>query len=612
ETSYIEPELRSIETETVSVIVTAKDDWEAAARAVERVGGQVTSELWIIEAVAADISADHIDQLAADPVIRSVVRNKGVKSSQEPLWDGWVADYPIPVPYDGSPDTQPTNDDGIWNLANPVSIDIGADIVHNTGVDGQGVGIAVLDSGVFFETKIKNKFNDHLNQNFFGQIDFVGNGSCPSGGSRDQYTDYCFSNKDNSYDGYGHGSHIAGIIWNNIQDQDTGVKLGIAPGAGILSVRVLGSDGTGTYADVIEGIQYVVVNKDTHNIRVMNMSLSAYPTTPYFEDPLNRAVEVAWANEIVVVVVAGNSGPGSESITVPGNDPYVITVGAVGNPRTPGYWGDDYLPTWSATGPTWDGFAKPDVLAPATYITSFMYRDENDINLSDELVKQHPDNSISSTMFRMSGTSQATAVTSGVVALMLDENTSLTPDQIKYRLTVSARPALTSEDPPSLTYNILQQGLGRIWAPDAVLGDFPADAQANDGMDIQADLAHGTGWVDANGDGMVDSDEVDPSEMAYHYAGQIGRMTSDDGQAHLYYLLNSSTSSSPPPNPGTLTATQDTYINKEYPTQNYGQCDQLFVDEGGGDPGDGRTLMQFDLSAISAGTTVTSAQLVLT
>ncbi|MCP4357167.1 MAG: S8 family serine peptidase, partial [Chloroflexi bacterium] len=363
ETSYIEPELRSIETETVSVIITAKNDWEAAARAVERVGGQVTSELWIIDAVAADIPADQINQLAAEPDIRSVVRNKGVKSSQDPQWDGWATDYPITVPYNGSPDAQATNDDGIWEMVNPVSIDVGADIVHNTGVDGQGVGIAVLDSGVFFETTIKNKFNDHLNQNFFGQVDFVGNGDCPPGGSRDQYAGYCFANKDNSYDGHGHGSHISGIIWNNITDQDTGVKLGIAPGAGLLSVRVLDSNGTGTYADVIEGIQYVVVNKDTHNIRVMNMSLSAYPTTPYFEDPLNRAVEVAWANDIVVVVVAGNSGPGSESITVPGNDPYVITVGAVGNPRTPGYWGDDYLPTWSATGPTWDGFAKPDVLA---------------------------------------------------------------------------------------------------------------------------------------------------------------------------------------------------------------------------------------------------------
>jgi subtilisin family serine protease len=167
----------------------------------------------------------------------------------------------------------------------------------------------------------------------------------------DQYDGYCYSNKSTSYDGFGHGSHIAGIIWNKLKDQDTGVYLGIAPDAKILSVRVLGEDGSGTYADVIEGIQYVVANKYTYNIRVMNMSLSAYATTPYFEDPLNRAVEAAWANDIVVVVAAGNTGPGSESITVPGNDPYVITVGAVGNPRTPGYWGDDYLTNWTATGP---------------------------------------------------------------------------------------------------------------------------------------------------------------------------------------------------------------------------------------------------------------------
>ena len=116
-------------------------------------------------------------------------------------------------------------------------------------------------------------------------------------------------------------------------------------------------------------------NKDAFNIRVMNLSLSAQATTPYFVDPLNRAVEAAWAEGIVVVAAAGNTGPEAETITVPGNDPYVITVGAVDSKRTPGYWADDILPSWSATGPTLDGFAKPDVLAPGANIVSFMYND---------------------------------------------------------------------------------------------------------------------------------------------------------------------------------------------------------------------------------------------
>jgi subtilisin family serine protease len=83
-------------------------------------------------------------------------------------------------------------------------------------------------------------------------------------------------------------------------------------------VRILGDQGFGTYADVIEGIQFVVANKETYNIRVMNLSLSAYATVPYFVDPLNRAVGRAWANGLVVVAAAGNEGSSSETITVPG------------------------------------------------------------------------------------------------------------------------------------------------------------------------------------------------------------------------------------------------------------------------------------------------------
>ena len=100
---------------------------------------------------------------------------------------------------------------------------------------GKGVGIAVLDSGIYFEPNINTAFSQHTQQQFFGQVDFVGDGLCPARNGMDQYDGYCFSNKDNSYDGYGHGSHIAGLIWNNITDQDTGVMLGIAPDAEHLS-----------------------------------------------------------------------------------------------------------------------------------------------------------------------------------------------------------------------------------------------------------------------------------------------------------------------------------------------------------------------------------------
>ena len=120
--------------------------------------------------------------------------------------------------------------------------------------------------------------------------------------------------------------------------------------------------------------------------------------------------------------------------------------------------------------------------------------------------------------------------------MILDAHPELTPDQVKYRLMMSAKPDMTTDE--DLVYNIFQQGMERIWAPEAVLGDFPADNHANYGMDINADLAHGTGWVDLNGDGWVQEEEFEPNEMAYHYQGRFGRMLSDDGRAYLYYLID--------------------------------------------------------------------------
>jgi len=167
-----------------------------------------------------------------------------------------------------------------------------------------------------------------------------------------------------------------------------------------------------------------------------------------------------------------------------------------------------------------DGFAKPDILAPGANIISFMYTSRND-SRSAYLAQIHPDHALdqSVSLFRMSGTSMATAVASGVVALMLQARPNLTPNQVKYRLLDSARPALT--DSGDLIYNSLQQGMGRIWALDAVLGDFPINAVANAGMDIDADLAHG-----------YDTD----ADFAFHYEGPIQKVLSDDGQSYLYYV----------------------------------------------------------------------------
>ena len=454
---------------------------------------------------------------------------------------------PLPKHWDGRPDVQATDSKKRWNLVNPVSLDMGVDTLHQTvlpdgqPVTGEGVTVAVVDSGLYFDQEVKGELGTQVQKLFLGQADFVDRTCARVVRNKNktdtlgtQFDDYCFQTWEHSLDAHGHGIHVAGAIWNQFMDAQTGVTMGIAPGANVLSVRVLGADGTGSYATVIQGIQYVVEHKDQFNVRVMNVSLSATADLPYFVDPLNRAVEAAWAAGITVVAAAGNAGPVAESITVPGNDPYVITVGAVDERRTPGYWGDDRLPAFSATGPTQDGFVKPDVVAPGTQIVSFMYnacraKDAGSDCQADSqmLVREHSDYSETASLFRMSGTSEATALVSGVVALMLQVHPDLTPDQVKYRLMHSA--VLASADDaeaggPTPVYNIFQQGQGRIWAPDAVFGDFPADARANDGLDILEDLAHNT--------------YTDSVDNAYHYQGPVHRALSGDESTYLYYVTD--------------------------------------------------------------------------
>src|SRR5207245_1877202 len=117
-------------------------------------------------------------------------------------------------------------------------------------------------------------------------------------------------------------------------------------------------------------IQWVVSFKDRYGIKVLNLSLGTDSTQTYRTDPLNYAVERAWDSGIVVVVSASNRGPGPATISKPGDDPLVITVGAVDDRGTPGL-GDDELPNFSSHGPTAaDGLAKPDLVAPGGHIVS--------------------------------------------------------------------------------------------------------------------------------------------------------------------------------------------------------------------------------------------------
>jgi serine protease AprX len=420
-----------------SFIVQGKNSAEVA-RLVEQAGGTVTSDLEIIQGVGADLSPAALQTLKNDSRIRLISPNAAAESSDQileaPKKDVPATDYPDVT---------------------------GADMVWQQNITGDDITVAVLDTGIDSHPSLitNNRGND---KRIVAWADFIDK-----------------KNK-KPVDPNGHGTHLSGIIANAQKGPDKEYN-GMAPAVDLVGVRVLDKTGQGTYEGIIQGIQWVLKNKDKYNIRVINLSLQTNVQSPYWADPLNQAVTRAWAEGIVVVTVAGNSGPNPMTIAAPGNNPYAITVGAFTDNYTPSDWSDDYITPFSGAGPTLDGFTKPDLIAPGAHMVSTM-------SAGSYIAKNHEANWVSGNYFSMAGTSQAAAVVSGTVALMLSRDPQLNPDQVKYRLTVTALPWVTTDESDTL-YSIWQQGAGRLNAFEAVLNDDPAtNGSANAGMDILADL----------------------------------------------------------------------------------------------------------------------------
>ena len=348
---------------------------ELAAQLVEKHGGTITSHLEIIRAVGALLSAEGVNQLRLEKGIVAITLNSTVNSSDNNAL--------------GNGSQSNDNNKGIPTTDYPNVV--GADLVWQGGVIGSNVAVAVLDTGLGKITGL-DKGTDNKPR-IVAWKDFVDDSKKPS-------------------DPNGHGSHVAGIIANSQQGAD-GDWNGVAPGVDLVGVRVLNASGVGTYETVILGLQWVIKNRAIYNIRVVNLSLVAPVQSPYWADPLDQAVTQTWANGLTVIVAAGNSGPEPMSISVPGNNPYVVTVGAFTDNFTPADWSDDYITPFSAAGPTLDGFVKPDLIAPGAHMVSVVPADSY-------LVTQYPDNWIKKSYFKLAGTSQATAVVSGIAALGLE------------------------------------------------------------------------------------------------------------------------------------------------------------------------------------------------
>lgn len=301
-----------------------------------------------------------------------------------------------------------------------------ANYVFQYGYDGTGIGIAEIDSGVRT-----------------GHPDLV---NPMTGASRVVYSESFISGLDAS-DQYGHGTHVAGLLAGNGRSSG-GWMRGIAQNANILNLRVLDANGAGADSGVISAIQRAIQLKSTYNVRVINLSLGRPVFESYALDPLCQAVEQAWKSGIVVVVAAGNYGRdnsfntgGYGLIAAPGNDPYVITVGAT-NTHATDSTSDDTVASYSSKGPTLlDHVVKPDLVAPGNRIVSLIANGSTlDTNYPKDEVPPSEYGSYSTTpiYFRLSGTSMATPIVSGTVALMLQRIPYLSPDQVKIRLMKTA------------------------------------------------------------------------------------------------------------------------------------------------------------------------------
>jgi serine protease AprX len=345
----------------------------AAARAVASVGGKVEASLPIIAGAAARVTDTGIAALRAMPSVH-VTLDRVL--------------HPTAMSFDPSTvDTQ------------VAAIDPGATWSPDAG---RGVGVALVDTGVADTPDL------HAPR-LVRAPDFSGEGD--------------------GIDHFGHGTFMAGLIAGDGTASTGGQPrhLGIAPGATLVSVKVADATGASSLSRVIAGMGWVVANRDAYNIGVLNLSFGMDTNVPYFADPLDAAAEAAWASGITVVAAAGNSG--ANGVTAPGDDPYVISVGATDTMHTI-TTKDDTVPAWSSQ-EQFRGYAKPDVVAPGVSVVSLRAP-------GSTIDAQHPDARVGANYFRGTGTSMSTAVVSGAVAALLANHGNATPDDVKGALVDAA------------------------------------------------------------------------------------------------------------------------------------------------------------------------------
>ncbi len=409
---------------------------DEAVRSAERLGGRAGLRLRLIDGFRAEVPEAALAALRGSSGILDVAIDGRVHLSSA----GVPADAAATA---SMADLQQT---------------IGATDLWNAGITGSGVDVAVIDSGV---APVEGLAAD-------GKIVNGPDLSFDQQAGAPPYLDT-----------FGHGTHLASII----AGRDSGIAsgalpgagdfAGIAPGARIVNIKVASAGGETDVSQVIAAIDWVVEHRsqDGLNIRVLNLSFGTDGAQDYLVDPLAFAAEVAWRRGVVVVTAAGNAGQVTGRLANPAVDPYVLAVGAADLHGTIDT-ADDTVPTWSSPG---DATRTPDLVAPGVAVPGL--RDPGSIL---DLAAPSPSGS---RFLRGSGTSQATAVVSGAVALLLDDRPGLTPDQVKALLAGTAT-HLAAADPSA-------QGAGLLNVRAAREAPVPS------GVSQRWPRSNGTGSLDA-------------------------------------------------------------------------------------------------------------------
>jgi serine protease AprX len=379
----------------------------SAAPAIKSVAGRAGRRLSAVDGQVALVSDTALHSLAERPDVLSVALDRRVQGTLE-----------------------------------RTSATVGASRVRDElGLDGAGVGVAIIDSGV------ANWHDDLGSDRVVHFADFV-------------------TNLPQAHDDYGHGTHVAGVIAGSGYDSG-GARRGIAPGANLVVLKVLDGAGDGYISNVIAAMDYAVEHRARFNIRVLNLSVAAGVYESYANDPFTLAAKRAVDAGIVVVTSAGNLGRSETGqaqrggITAPGNAPWVLTVGATNHQRTAAR-ADDTLAAFSSRGPTnIDRAMKPDVVAPGVGIESLAAGGSTIYNLNAAARLAGTIDTATMPYLSMTGTSMAAPVVAGTVALMVEANPDLTPNLVKAIL------QFTAERRPR--FELTAQGAGFLNTRGAVL-----------------------------------------------------------------------------------------------------------------------------------------------